>query len=471
MDELVATKKINTDQKAQAEKKPALQASVAQIEEQIGHLKDFAAHYEQRLASQKAELTKLHQDEVKAVQEKTAAEAKEASKKDQRAQFLSLSKFLYTAATMRRSGDETSNVTRAFEGVLYQIYTGSHDAVASMIKVVEGVDEPVVSVEGETLEVTCRSPLVPQCFSSQAFANEISVLTVLIQQMAKSNSPPRNKRLRPRKLPRMPLPSPTLHWRTRVIPSYRTLLIPTVLLLRTSLLPPLKLPIKLPLLLKRRSPTPLILSRRPPGILTLVLPLPRQRMAVLRCLAIQLRPILASKEPRLLPSMSTPKTRLLRRLWVPMARRLPPRRPRRERRRKELRTIRDSTASAVAAEVDEDGAMAREDAAGASLGVVDAVAEAVDAAVLTAPQSLLLQQPSKLQMHRGLVIQPSLRARGRYRPREMSPDADAFLPYVTPDIFLSILLSRDLSSHILPSFLSCGSLGPPASPACLLYLS
>ncbi|PLB45391.1 hypothetical protein P170DRAFT_439160 [Aspergillus steynii IBT 23096] len=170
LDELVATKKINADQKAQAEKKPALQASVAQIEEQIGHLKEFAAHYEQRLASQKAELAKLHQDELKAVQEKAVAEAKDASKKDLRVQLLSLSKFLYTAATMRRSGDETSNVTRAFEGVLYQIYAGSHDAVTSMLKVVDGVDEPVVSVEGETLEVTYGK--VKQSAEEQAPATE-----------------------------------------------------------------------------------------------------------------------------------------------------------------------------------------------------------------------------------------------------------------------------------------------------------
>ncbi|KAK1145448.1 hypothetical protein N8T08_004323 [Aspergillus melleus] len=170
LEELVATKKINTDQKAQAEKKPALQASVAQIEEQIGHLKEFAAHYEQRLISQKADLEKLHQDKLKAAQEKATAEANEASKKDLRVRLLSLSKFLYTAATMRRSGDETSNVTRAFEGVLYQIYAGSHDAVTSMLKVVDGADEPVVSVEGETLEVTYGK--VKQSAEEQAPATE-----------------------------------------------------------------------------------------------------------------------------------------------------------------------------------------------------------------------------------------------------------------------------------------------------------
>ncbi|KAA8647493.1 hypothetical protein EYZ11_004395 [Aspergillus tanneri] len=154
LDELVAEKKINADQKAQAEKKPALQASVAQIEEQIAHYKEFATQYEQRLASQKAELEKAHQEELSAVREKAIFEASEAGQKDLRLRLLTLSKFLCAAATMRRSGDETSSVTRAFEGVLYQVYAGSHDAVTSMLKVIDGVDELVVSVEGETLDVT-----------------------------------------------------------------------------------------------------------------------------------------------------------------------------------------------------------------------------------------------------------------------------------------------------------------------------
>jgi hypothetical protein len=60
---------------------------------------------------------------------------------------------------MRRSGDETSPESRAFEGVLYQVYGGSQDAVSSMLKLIDGVDEKVASVEGETLEVTCKEAL------------------------------------------------------------------------------------------------------------------------------------------------------------------------------------------------------------------------------------------------------------------------------------------------------------------------
>lgn len=134
-------------------KKPALQANVAQIEEQIIQYKQFAASYEERLVSQKTELEKAHKEEVASVREKAVAEADYASKDGLRKQLLSLSKFLCAAAAMRRSGDETSSDSHAFEGVLYQVYGGSQDAVTSMIKLVEGVDEKIVSVEGTELDI------------------------------------------------------------------------------------------------------------------------------------------------------------------------------------------------------------------------------------------------------------------------------------------------------------------------------
>lgn len=87
-----------------------------------------------------------------------AAEAGAASKDDFRKQLLSLTKFLCAAAAMRRSGDETARETRAFEGVLYQVYGGTYDAVDSMVKLIEGADEKIVSVDGETLDITCKLP-------------------------------------------------------------------------------------------------------------------------------------------------------------------------------------------------------------------------------------------------------------------------------------------------------------------------
>lgn len=156
LDELVLDKKINNDQKAQALKKPSLQAQVAQIEEQIAHYKQFAAYYEERLANQKAELEKAHQEELNAIREEPVAKSAVGSQDGLKKQLLSLSKFLCAAAAMRRSGDETSADSHAFEGVLYQVYGGSQEAVSSMIKLVEGADEKIVSVEGAQLDLTCK---------------------------------------------------------------------------------------------------------------------------------------------------------------------------------------------------------------------------------------------------------------------------------------------------------------------------
>ncbi|PKY02439.1 hypothetical protein P168DRAFT_239204 [Aspergillus campestris IBT 28561] len=154
LDELVAEKKINTDQKAQVLKKPALQASVVQYEEQIARYKEFAVHYEERLTTQKTKTEKAHKAELDAARAAANAEARETREKEYRSRLLSLSKFLCSAAAMRRSGDETSSESRAFEGVLYQVYGGSNEAVESMVKLIGGVDEKIVSVEGEQLDVT-----------------------------------------------------------------------------------------------------------------------------------------------------------------------------------------------------------------------------------------------------------------------------------------------------------------------------
>lgn len=158
----MADKKINADQKAQALKKPALQANVAQIEEQIAHFKQFAKHYEEKLASQKAALEKAHRQELDSQREKAVAEATKVSQARLGERLLALSKFLCTAAVMRRSGDESSNESRAFEGVLFQVYGGSQEAVASMLKLTDGVDEKVTSVDGVPLDFTCEGDITCQ---------------------------------------------------------------------------------------------------------------------------------------------------------------------------------------------------------------------------------------------------------------------------------------------------------------------
>lgn len=156
---MVTEKKINADQKAQVLKKPVLQASIAQIEEQIGHYKQFAAQYEARIEGQKAALEKLHQEELEAVRANAIADATESSARLLREQLLTLTKFLCAAANMRHSGETESLESRALEGVLFQVYGGNQKAVDSMVKLVEGADEKVIGVEGDALEMTCEFPV------------------------------------------------------------------------------------------------------------------------------------------------------------------------------------------------------------------------------------------------------------------------------------------------------------------------
>lgn len=154
LDLLVAEKKINSDQRAQILKKPALQAQVAQIEEQIAQYKQFAAHYEERLVSQKTALETAHKEELEAAREKAVAELKESQEKTVRAQLLTLSQFLRAAASVRRAGDGAAADSQAFEGVLLQVYGGNLDAVESMLKLISGADEKVAGVDGQILDVT-----------------------------------------------------------------------------------------------------------------------------------------------------------------------------------------------------------------------------------------------------------------------------------------------------------------------------
>ncbi|KAF7520009.1 hypothetical protein PCG10_009490 [Penicillium crustosum] len=154
LDQLIEEKKINNDQKAQVLKKPTLQATIAQVEEQIGHYKQFAVQYEDRLAAQKAALVKAHEAELEAVRNNAIADATEASKKALRQQFYTVTKFLCAAAILRRDGDAVTTESRAFEGVLFEVYAGNQSAVNSLLKIAEGADEKVNAVEGTTLDFT-----------------------------------------------------------------------------------------------------------------------------------------------------------------------------------------------------------------------------------------------------------------------------------------------------------------------------
>jgi hypothetical protein len=162
LDELVAARKINADQKAQILKKPQLQASLTQLEEQIAQYKKFDQEYKARSQAEKAEFEKAFTDKAsKDLEEAVAgakAEAEANALKEQKHNLLLLSQFLKLAA-IRRGEDEAAELeeSKALEGLLAQVYAGDATAVASMLNLIQGSSETITSVSGEALSVTCKA--------------------------------------------------------------------------------------------------------------------------------------------------------------------------------------------------------------------------------------------------------------------------------------------------------------------------
>ncbi|KAG4425506.1 hypothetical protein IFR04_001425 [Cadophora malorum] len=159
LDDLVAARKINADQKAQLLKKPALQASLTQLEEQIAQYKKFDQDYKVKLQSEKAEFEKTHTERSSKELEEAVGSAKSqaaaAAVKQQQDDLLLLSQFLKLAA-IRRGEDEAAELeeSKALEGLLAQVYAGDASAVAAMLNLIQGSSETVTSVTGEPLSVT-----------------------------------------------------------------------------------------------------------------------------------------------------------------------------------------------------------------------------------------------------------------------------------------------------------------------------
>lgn len=156
LDELLSSRKINVDQKAQAQKKPSLQASLAQFDEQLAQYKQFDEDYQKRIAAEKSALESCHKDELEQVRDAAVSETQAESQKESKDNLLILSKFLRAAAAKRQGGDETSSENRAFEGALLLVYGGNADAVAAMNKLITGNEDLVPTVEGTPSEFTCK---------------------------------------------------------------------------------------------------------------------------------------------------------------------------------------------------------------------------------------------------------------------------------------------------------------------------
>lgn len=156
LEELVASKKINADQKAQAMKKPALQANLAQLEDQLGQYKKIDQEYQEKLSAEKEQLLSSHKTELEKLKEVAKAEATSEVQKSVRSRLLTLSRFLRAAAARRQQeGAALSEETQAFEGALLLVYGGDAGAVTCIEKIMDGADDVVPNTEGTPLSVTC----------------------------------------------------------------------------------------------------------------------------------------------------------------------------------------------------------------------------------------------------------------------------------------------------------------------------
>lgn len=159
LEQLVAEKKINQDQKAQLLKKPALEASLAQLKAQVEQYKKFDQEYKAAAQAEKEQFQKTTGEKaVKELEDAVAAakvQAAVAAKKEQEEGFLALSQFLRLAA-VRRGEDEDPELPQnvALEALLVNVYTGDASAVGAISKIIQGSTEQVCNQAGGVLDVT-----------------------------------------------------------------------------------------------------------------------------------------------------------------------------------------------------------------------------------------------------------------------------------------------------------------------------
>ncbi|QIX01532.1 hypothetical protein AMS68_007049 [Peltaster fructicola] len=155
LDELVAQKKINADQKAAALKKPQLQAQLLQLEDQISHYRKFETDSQSQLAKQKEELTTKHAAELESAREEGRKEALESSNSQLRSSLLLFSQFLRAAASKRAEEENAeTEESKAFEGVLLLVYGGDQPSVDAALKIVEGSDDKAPGIDGAATTIS-----------------------------------------------------------------------------------------------------------------------------------------------------------------------------------------------------------------------------------------------------------------------------------------------------------------------------
>lgn len=161
LDQLVAAKKINADQKTQILKKPALKASLQQFEEQIAQYKKFDDEHKARTKAEvervKNELTSKYNGDVEEKVSSAKQQAQDDIQDKVKDELLALSKFLRLAASRRQEEHDASlDENQALEGLLVEVYTGDESSVEAMLNLMHGADKQCININGEKLPVTCK---------------------------------------------------------------------------------------------------------------------------------------------------------------------------------------------------------------------------------------------------------------------------------------------------------------------------
>ncbi len=157
LDELVVLKVINADQKAQFLKKSELEGQIADLENQVTQNKKIHEAFQKRLAEQEKSLAEKFEAAKAALTTELEEKAAVIADKKLRQSLLVVSQFLRLAAARRAEDvDASADENLALEGVLLSVYTGDENAVAAMLKLVNGVEEPTQSTAGEDLQTTCE---------------------------------------------------------------------------------------------------------------------------------------------------------------------------------------------------------------------------------------------------------------------------------------------------------------------------
>lgn len=154
LDDLVKQKKINADQKAQIQKKPQLEAQLAQLEEQQKNYTDLTHDLEARFEKEKASLNEAHEAEIEKVKDELSQSSTTATTSKIKEALHVTCQFLHAAAFQRQRDDVEESEKQAYEAVLFHLYQGNSTALETLTKVVEGQQEKVADPSGDLLDFT-----------------------------------------------------------------------------------------------------------------------------------------------------------------------------------------------------------------------------------------------------------------------------------------------------------------------------